>query len=262
MESGEGNSELVYEEIGDNMCKIVLNRPEKGNSLSPKMLMGLSKILEELKSNKERRTVIITGAGNKFFSAGADIEAPLSGDIGGSVVDKCLKSIENYPYPVIAMVKGYAMGAGCELAATCDIRVASEDSKFGMPPAKLGVVYSYNGIKKFLNLIGVGRTKLLFLTGRTFTAQEAYHFGLVDFLVSKNEIEKFTQSLAEEIMECAPLSLSGTKEMINIWVKNQVCSKEDEGRIRELITKAFSSEDLKEGLTAFREKRKPKFVGR
>ncbi len=253
--------ELIVEDT-DNMYKIILNRPEKGNSLSPGMLEDLSRILGELKSKKERRAVIITGAGKKFFSAGADIEAVLSGDVEGSVVDKHLKSIEDYPYPVIAMINGYALGAGCELAATCDIRVACEEAKFGMPPAKLGVVYSYSGIRKFLNLIGVGRTKLLFLTGKIFTAQEAYNFGLLDFLVANNELEKFTMSLAKEIMECAPLALSGMKKIINLWVRNQVYSKADEKKIRELITKAFSSEDLKEGLTAFREKRKPKFVGK
>ena len=254
-------SELMLEE-GESVCKIILNRPEKGNSLSPSMLKNLSKTLEELKSREERKAVIITGEGEKFFSAGADIEAVLSGDVRGSVVDIHLKSIEDYPYPVIAMVNGYALGAGCELVATCDIRIASEKAKFGMPPAKLGVIYSYNGIRKFLNLIGVGRTKLLFLTGKIFDAKEAYDFGLVDFIVSEDELEEFTVSLAEEIMECAPLALSGMKEIINLWVKNQICSKEDERRIRELIAKAFSSEDLKEGLTAFREKRKPKFVGR
>ncbi len=253
--------EVTLEDAG-NVCKIILNRPEKGNSLSPKMLEALSRILEELKSGGERKAVIITGAGEKFFSAGADIEAVLSGDVEGSVVDKHLKSIEDYPYPVIAAINGYALGAGCELAATCDIRIATKEARFGMPPVKLGVVYSYNGIRKFLNLVGVGRTKLLFLTGKVFTAQEAYNFGLVDFLVSRDELEEFTVNLAKEIMECAPLALSGTKEIINLWIRNQVCSEKDEERIRELIANAFSSEDLKEGLTAFREKRKPKFVGR
>ncbi len=241
----------------DQVAKITLNRPEKGNSLSLSMLEELSAIFDELR--KERKVVVITGRG-KFFSAGADIEAVLSGDVKGSVVDKHLKSIEDYPYPVIAAVNGYALGAGCELAATCDIRVASREARFGMPPAKLGVVYSYNGIRKFLNLMGVGRTKLLFLTARTFSAEEAYKFGLVDFLV-EDELEGFTFALAKEIAECAPLALSGMKEIINLWQKNQICSAEDGKRIKNIIEEAYSSEDFKEGLKAFREKRKPNFRG-
>ncbi len=262
--------ELIVEKKGP-ICTLILNRPEKRNSLTPLMTTEIHSILEELKKENKVRAVIITGAGEKAFSAGYDISAipkerwrtELSGGFRENhPLEVGLRAVENFPYPVIALVKGYAFGGGCELAVTCDLRVASDNAVFRMPPAKLGVLYSFSGVKKFLNLIGPGYTREMFLVGRSIDAKRAEKMGLVNFVLSKEEVEGFTYSLAEEIAENAPLSMSGTKEMINAWVKNQRITAEDEELIKEINKRVLSSEDFKEGQRAFTEKRKPRFRGR
>ncbi|MGH7792713.1 MAG: enoyl-CoA hydratase-related protein, partial [Thermodesulfobacteriota bacterium] len=172
------------------------------------------------------------------------------------------KAIENFPYPVIAMMNGHAFGGGLELALTCDLRIAVENALFGMPPAKLGVIYTYTGIRKFLNLIGLGYAKELFLTGRNIDAQRAEKIGLVNYVLPKSELEDFTYKLASEISQNAPISMSTMKQMMNSWQRNQLMSKSDEEQVKEMILKVQESEDYKEGQRAFAEKRKPKFKGK
>ena len=172
-----------------------------------------------------------------------------------------MKAVKSYPLPVIAMINGHAFGAGLELAVNCDIRVCVADAKLAIPPAKLGVTYHYGGIKQFLNLVGSGFTRELFLAGNSVNAERALEKGLVNYVVRRDELEEFTYALAEEISENAPLSMISMKKMINIWEEKNPLSRENEKLIKSLLAKVRESSDAREGKKAFLEKRKPVFKG-
>ena len=260
-----GAQELLTEDRGSH-CTLILNRPEKRNLITPGMLMELNVALNKLREEDRVRCVVIRGAGDRAFSSGYDINAIGENDMikhheGDHPLGRALKTIENFPYPVIAMMNGHAFGEGLEIAVTCDIRIAVEGCRFGMPPAKLGVVYSYSGMKKFLDLIGPGYTKEMFLTGRPVSSERAYQTGLVNYLMPSEELEGFTYGLVNEITENAPLSLKTLKEICNVWQKSRELSAEDEKVIREMTLEVQNSGDYKEGQKAFAEKRKPEFKG-
>jgi enoyl-CoA hydratase/carnithine racemase len=256
--------ELIVEEKGA-ICTLTFNRPEKRNLLTPAMLLELSEQLDRLRDENKVRCVVIRGASNKAFSSGYDINAIGENDMirhheGDHPLGRALRTIESFPYPVIAMMNGHAFGAGLEVAVTCDLRTTVEDCLLGMPPAKLGVVYSYSGIKKFLDLIGPGYTKELFLVGRPISSERAREIGLVNFMVPREELEEFTYGIANGIAENAPLSLKTLKEITNALEKRTI-STEDEELIRQMTLEVQNSQDYKEGQRAFAEKRKPEFKG-
>jgi len=256
--------ELTIEEK-ERVCTLTLNRPEKRNLLTPAMLLELCTQLERLKDEDKVRCVVIRGSGEKAFSSGYDINAIGENDMirhheGDHPLGRALGTIESFPYPVVAMMNGHAFGAGLEVAVTCDLRVTVDDCLFGMPPAKLGVVYSYTGMRKFLDLIGPGYTKELFLVGRPISSERAREIGLVNFMVSREELEEFTYGIADEIAENAPLSLRALKEITNALRRGQI-SPEDEKFIRQMTLEVQNSQDYKEGQKAFAEKRKPEFKG-
>ncbi|MDA2918286.1 enoyl-CoA hydratase-related protein [Desulfobacterota bacterium AH_259_B03_O07] len=260
------HGELLIEEKG-SICTLVLNRPEKRNLTTPNMLLQLERVLKKLKEDETVRCVIIRGAGEKAFSSGYDISAIGENDMmrdyeGHHPLIIAAKSIENFPYPVIAMINGHAFGAGLELAVTCDMRISVDNAMLGMPPAKLGVIYTFSGIRKFLNLVGLGYTKELFLVGNAIDSIKAERIGLVNYIKPREEIEEFTYGLAIEMVKNAPLSMKTMKLMINKWQQNQNLNKEEEEKLKKLIIEVQSSGDYKEGQQAFAEKRKPKFKGR
>ncbi len=257
--------EIAFTKAGA-VITIALNNPNKRNALSPVMLSEIREALTQKELIEGTRCAIIKGMGNNIFSSGYDITLIRDDDMTrefrkGHPLEECLGAIEDFPYPVIAMMNGHTFGAGLELAVTCDIRVCVNTAKMGIPPAKLGLVYSYSGTKKFLNLIGIANTKELFLTGNTINAARAEKTGLVNHVISKNEIEKFTNDLAVGISRNAPLSLSTMKKLINVWQKDQNIAPEDEELIKKLFQKVQSSKDYKEGRSAFEEGRKPIFEG-
>jgi enoyl-CoA hydratase/carnithine racemase len=261
--------ELIIEEK-DSICTITINRSEKRNSLTPEILLEISSELKRITNKEKTRCLVIRGSGDKAFCSGYDIAAI------GKIKDDMMRdyrgdhhplitasnAIESFPYPVIAMINGHAFGAGLEIALTCDIRISVDNALFGMPPAKLGVIYPYSGVRRFLNLIGVGYTKELFLIGRNIDAEMAQKIGLVNHILPQSELEEFTYKLAHEICENAPLSIRTMKEMINAWQRNQSLNLQDEDTIKKMILKVQESEDYKEGQRAFSEKRKPKFLGK
>ncbi len=256
--------ELIVEEKGA-VCTLTFNRPEKRNLLTPAMLLELSEQLDRLRDGKKVRCVVIRGSGEKAFSSGYDINAIGENDMirhheGDHPLGRALRTIESFPYPVIAMMNGHAFGAGLEVAVTCDLRTTVDDCLLGMPPAKLGVVYSYSGMRKFANLIGPGYTKELFLVGRPISSERAWEIGLVNFMVPREELEEFTYGIANEIAENAPLSLKTLKEITNALEKRTI-STEDEKLIRQMTLEVQNSQDYKKGQRAFSEKRKPEFKG-
>lgn len=214
--------------------------------------------------------MFFTGSGEKAFSAGFDIGAiptEVTPEIKEMIRTKIplevgLESIDNYPYPIIAMINGICYGAGCEFATTCDIRIVADTAEFGMLPARIGILYSNSGILHFINVVGVANTKEIFLTAKNITAQRAREIGLVNYVVPKKDLVSVTYELARQISENASLSLSGTKTIISKILSYQKLKKEDEEEVDRLIAQAMGSEDLREGKRAFFEKRKPTFKGK
>ena len=260
--------ELLLVQKEGHICTLSINRRQKRNSLNPELLLQLGYTFNSLKQDDDIRVVVIRGAGEECFSSGYDIGRIPSGEtqeVTGPQQDPLeygMSSISGYPYPVIAMIYGYAVGAGLELAVTCDLRLAADTAQLGIPAAKVGVVYSHTGILRFMNLVGMAATKELFYTGKLYAAKRAKEIGLVDHVVSTQELASVTYDLAREIAENAPLAVSGVKTTISKLMKYQTPNSEDEAELRKLQSQALLSDDLKEGQRAFFEKRKPRFVGR
>ena len=260
---------LLLVEKKNNVCTLVLNRPGKQNSLSPELIDRLLQILEALSIDHDVRAVVIRGAGDKAFCAGYDIKSlPTRGGVDVkealktvSPVESLFQSILNFPFPAIAMINGVAFGAGCELAMCCDICIGADDIRMGMPPAKLGLVYPWTGLQRFIQTIGLKSTRELFFSGRFYEGIRLKEFGLVDYLVPRKELEKVTYSLAKEVAGNAPLALKGTKRIINLLLQSNRIDHEIQIEAESIIEAAFNSQDLKEGQAAFLEKRKPKFKG-
>ena len=257
------NKEILTR-IENSVCTLTLYRPEKRNSLTPKTLKLLTEKFLKLGEISEIRCVVIRGSGDRAFCSGYDIDSISDEEIAienDHPLTEAMQSVKSYPLPVIAMINGHAFGAGLELAVNCDIRVCVADAKLAIPPAKLGVTYHYGGIKQFLNLVGPGLTRELFLAGNSVNAERALEKGLVNYVVRRDELEEFTYALAEGISENAPLSMISMKKMINIWEEKNPLSRENEKLIKSLLAKVRESSDAREGKKAFLEKRKPVFKG-
>jgi len=254
----------------ERVCTLTLNRPEKRNALSPLLLGELTAVLKRLTEEDEVRCVVIRGSGEKAFSGGFDIsDLPIRAgaeevDPAGaeSPLDQGMQAVTDFPYPVIAMVNGPAFGAGCELAMTCDIRIAADHARFSVPPAKLGIVYRWRGVLKMIDTVGPATAKEMFFTGRTYDASQAKEMGLVHYVLPRDRLPSFTDEMAREISENAPLSLRGLKFIFNRCQQGQRLRDEDIRQMESLRDRAFRSEDIKEGRQAFHEKRKPVFKGR
>jgi enoyl-CoA hydratase/carnithine racemase len=262
-------NELLVEREGF-VATLIINRPEKRNTLNPLILLKFATYLDDFAKNDEVRAVIIRGQGDKAFSSGYDItEIPT--DVKEEFKELLeykdpleigMGAIENFPYPVIAMIDGYALGMGCDLAMTCDIRIASDTSRMGIPVSKLGILYPPKSVRKFINVIGLANTKEIIFTGRNCTMDKAKEMGMVNYVVPKAELHEFTYAMAEEIAGNAPLAIKGHKYIFNKLLYYQALYPEDLAKIQRMQADSLLSEDLKEGTTAFFEKRKPVFKGR
>lgn len=260
-------SDDLLEERDGRILTFIINRPDKMNSLSPEIMLRLGDTLTELAGSDQIRCVVIRGAGGRAFSSGYDI-----GRIGAGAaaaegprrnpLDYGLNAITSFPYPVIAAIQGFALGAGLHLALACDLRVATPDSAFGMPPVKLGVVYPVEGYALFVRTVGPAAAKALFLTGRRFYAQEALHLGIVTHVEEEASFDEYVAGLAREMAEeNAPLAVKGAKQILNRLTEGPL-SAEEMQEARSLMAQAFQSVDAAEARKAFAEKRKPQFVGR
>ena len=257
--------EVLLIEKEENICTLTINRPQRRNALSPELLYRLGDTFQALKDDRDIRVVVLRGAGDKAFSSGIDLGGGLAGleEVRrGDPIEYAMGSVVSYPHPVIAMIYGAAMGSGCDLAVSCDLRIAADTARMGINPVKLGLVYAPSGIRRLINVIGLHRAKELFFTGRFIDAQRAKEIGLVNHVVPAEELLSFTYALAREIADNAPLAVSVTKTIFNRLLKYQGLSAEDDAEIAALRNMVERSEDAKEGLRAFAEKGKPKFIGK
>lgn len=264
-----GENMLLAEEK-DGVCTLTLNRPERRNALSPQLLNELAGTLTMLKAEDRIRCVVIRGSGDKAFCSGFDIAdlpvgtGPEAAEAvkGDTPLDNGMKAVGDFPYPVIAMINGLAYGAGCELAITCDIRVAAESARFSIPPARLGIVYRWQGIAKCVDVVGLANAKEMLFTGRSYEALRAREMGLVHYVLPADALNSFVYEMAQEIAGNAPLSLKGMKFILNRLHGDARIAMEDIHEMEQLRYQAYRSEDVQEGQQAFREKRKPVFKGR
>jgi enoyl-CoA hydratase len=261
---------ILMTETRSHVGTITINRPERKNALSPELLVMLHKTLQEWGQKEDVRVVIITGGFGKAFSSGYDIAAiptemtPELAELmkNHNPLEFAFTSVSQFPYPTIAMMNGYAFGAGLNLALCCDMRIAVEDVSVGMPPAKLGLVYHPEGIRQFIEVVGMARTREIFFTGRTYKGKEVLDMGLIDRLVPDFDLAPLAYGIAEDIASNAPLSLKGTKKILGMFRQRMRLTDEHMREAEKLINEAFNSDDLKEGQSAFFEKRKPRFTGR
>ena len=255
---------LIVQRQG-RVCTFIINRPDKLNAVDQETMFRLADGLSALKDDDEVRAVVLRGAGTGAFSAGFDIGRisglPQEAGPPGNPLELGLEAIAAYPYPVIAMVYGYALGGGCHLAAACDLCIAADTAVFGMTPVRLGLVYPVEGFQFFVSRLGPSYAKELFLTGRQIPALRAKEMGLVHQVVPEAELEATVYGLAQELAEeNAPLAVKGSKLIINRLVAGPL-AETVEREFRLWMARAFASEDAKEARAAFKEKRKPQFRG-
>lgn len=256
--------ETLLVERRERVAIITINRPEKRNALNIKTREEGAAALEELSADEAVRVLVFTGAGDKAFVAGADI-AEFAGRTAITQREVMLgrslfTAIDSFPKPVIAMVNGYCLGGGCELALACDLRIASDKASFGQPEINLGIIPGGGGTQRLTRLVGEGKAMELILTGDIIDAQTAYNLGLVNMVVPAADLEAKTMQLANRIAEKSPIALRMAKEAVKLASRSNL----DEGLRREvdLFALCFSSADKDEGVSAFLEKRKPDFKGK
>jgi enoyl-CoA hydratase/carnithine racemase len=259
------SGKLLVDEPAPGVLRIRISHPAKRNALDHEILDTLCHAV----SSADARCILITGDG-EMFSAGYDIgnfnDETLAEDAEELVAhpfEAALESIEAYPYPVVAAMNGPAIGGGLELAVTCDIRIAARGAKLGMPPAKIGLVYGHTGLRRFIEVCGLANTNELFYVGRNVDADRAYDMGLVNQVVEPAELGEAALAIAAEIGANSPLSLAGNKRIVRALCAEFARLPADVERdLVELREACFRTEDFREGISAFGEKRRPEWKGR
>ena len=259
---------LLLDSPAEAVVRLRISNTDRRNALDHDILDALAETLPRLDRGIETRCLLITGA-PPVFSAGYDI-ASIPADtferdaeaLVAHPFHAAMEAIARHPWPTVAAINGHCIGGGLELAITCDLRICATGSKLGMPPVKLGLVYGHTGLRKFLDTVGLARTKELFLTGRNFEAERAAEIGLVHEVVEAERLEQASVELAAEIAANAPLSMRGNKSAIDLLNASPLLSEQQEAGLIALRESCFTSEDLREGIEAFAEKRKPVWKGR
>jgi enoyl-CoA hydratase/carnithine racemase len=263
------DGKLLVDEPVEGVARLTISNPTKRNALDHPILDAISSTLGELSSPAAgARCLIVTGA-HGMFSAGYDIgEIPddqfeeRAERLVAHPFTQAIDSLEAFPYPTLAALPGHTIGGGLELALSCDLRVAQAGIKLGMPPAKLGLVYSHTGLRRFIDAIGAARTRELFLLGSYVDAPTALAWGLVNRVAAAEELEALALELAGELAANAPLSQAGNKRVISALLRAESELPPDvEEELIELRRASFASHDLREGLRAFAERRAPRWRG-
>ena len=258
---------LLLEKDG-SLGWIIFNQPEKRNAVSQEMWQLMPGYVQDLAEDDTIRVVILRGAGEKAFVAGADIsqfkERRRNMDDEKAyreISARGLQSLATLEKPLLAMIHGYCVGGGVSIAVDCDLRLAADDARFGVPAARLGLGYHYSGMEKLMNLVGPAYTKEIFFTARAnFSAQDALRMGLVNQVMPKAELEAFTRDYALTIAQNAPLTIRSAKTTVAQLL--QPSAQRDVALLERMIADCFNSQDYQEGVIAFAEKRRPQFQGR
>jgi len=254
----------------DKIAWIVLNRPHRLNALTLELMEELSKALDQLEKDNEVRAIVITGAGERAFSVGADVTAFTMIEEEGSRAllmakvseagQKVIEKIERIPKPVIAAIRGYCLGGGMEIALACDFRIASEDAELGQPEINLGIIPGWGGTQRMVRIVGLGRAKELLMLGDRIKAEEAYRIGLVNRVVPPDKLEEEAKALAEKLAKKAPIAVMYIKYATNFGSQAPLLTGLTLESLAFGIT--LSTEDAIEGISAFLSKREPEFKGR
>lgn len=267
MNAPQTMTDRLLAEKKDGIGWITFNNPARHNAVSFEMWQALPVILTNFAADPEVRVIILKGAGEKAFVAGADIsqfkEKRSSEDAVhayNKAADDASKALQECPKPTIAMVRGYCIGGGTAIAVNCDIRIAADDAKFGVPAGKLGLGYRFVGVKRLTDVVGPQFTAEIFFTARQFNAQEALQMNLVNRVVPAAELEQYTTDYAKTIAGNAPLTLASVKASLIEYGKAP--AERDLEKLQRMVDVCYKSEDYKEGQAAFAEKRKPVFKGK
>ncbi|MBM3609252.1 MAG: enoyl-CoA hydratase [Alphaproteobacteria bacterium] len=262
----QSSSPRIIAKIENGIGWLIFNNPEKHNAISHDMRIASIEIMESFASNGDVRAVMMRGAGGKAFISGADISQFESAEKGDSnrwhetqTGEKFRQALEDFPKPLIAVIEGYCLGGGMMVAMSVDIRIASADSQFGIPAARLGIAYPVDGVRNLVNLAGPAKAREILLTGKRFDAQEALRIGLVNQVYDRTDMNGEVEALASSLRENAPLSMRATRIVIKELLKDE--SARSLETCEEVIRLCYTSEDFAEGRKAFAEKRRPVFKG-
>ena len=246
---------------------IIFNNPARHNAVSLEMWQSLTNVLNAYGQDPEVRVIILRGEGDKAFVAGADISqfkekrsSPEAVAHYNATADEAGETLRNCPKPTVAMIRGYCIGGGTGIAVSCDIRIAADDARFGVPAAKLGLGYRFAGIKRLADVVGPSFAAEIFYTGRQFSAQEALQMNLINRLVPAAELEQHTLEFASTVSNNAPLTIASVKRALLEY--SQDPDKRDLALCQKMVEDCYTSDDYREGQTAFMEKRKPVFTGK
>lgn len=250
--------------IDNGVLTITINRPDKLNALNKKTVDELGLAIKDATTNAEVKAIIVTGAGQKSFVAGADITEFIGrsleqGKLLAQAGQNIFKEIENCPKPVIAAVNGFALGGGCELSMACHLRVASDNAKFGQPEVNLGLIAGYGGTQRLIQYIGKTKAMELHMTADLINAEQALSLGLVNYVVPQDQLISKCLELITKIRSKSPRAITGVINSVNAYFENGVDGFNTE---IEEFANCFATEDFKEGTTAFIEKRKANFTGK
>jgi enoyl-CoA hydratase/carnithine racemase len=246
---------------------LVFNQPAKKNAINGAMWRAIPPAMQQFDHDPEVRCIAFRGAGNEAFAAGADIsEFERTRSAEGAVaeyddlLDRVLHSIQGSPKPTLAMIYGFCLGGGVEIALACDLRYCGASAQFGIPAAKLGLGYNIEGHKRLLETVGHARAREIMFLGRRYNADEAFSMGLVQRVLPDAELERYTSDVIDTLCENAPLAIANTKAILEEYVKAE--GSPDLARMRSAIERCAKSADYIEGRRAFMEKRKPRFSGK
>ena len=256
---------VVLTEISDRILTVTVNRPDKLNALNPEVMEGLATAFERARGDDAVGGVILTGAGEKAFIAGADITifrtfTPVSARAFARRGQALLDTIETLGKPVIAAVNGFALGGGCEVALACTLRVASKNAKFGQPEVNLGIIPGYGGSQRLPRLVGKGRALEMLLTGDMVSADEAFRIGLANRVVEPTDLLPASREILKKILSKAPVAIRYVLDAVNAGLEMPFAAAEDHEAT--LFGLCVATEDMKEGVGAFLEKRPAKFTGK
>lgn len=262
----ELNTDRMLARIDDSVGYMTFNNPPRHNALSLEMWGGIADILEHFEANPEVRVVVMSGAGGKSFISGADItefnktrDNAAQAETYGQASARGSRALSTLTKPLIAKVTGYCIGGGLATALQADVRFATPDSTFGIPAAKLGLGYDYEGLAKLSRICGPARARDILFSARFLTAAEAYDAGIVQFVAEREAIDEKVASYCERISRNAPLTIKAAKAAVNAYERDG--QPEEVQAVRAMVRACFDSTDYKEGRNAFAEKRRPNFTG-